>query len=642
MGRSFFKGKRAFWLIAISGLLLAVILSVYGIQGVKAAIAWLYAVDDGGADDQPGQKDLNFLETGIDIDVPGELYVNWGLDNTDWSGNNSGDVCVLFDNDDNGFADYSFCVTVQGAPAAITVQQLYSCGDAAPDKCTNPIVPIAFTSDAGADPGTGNLIAPIDPFGNTPDNPLTKDIIEDILNPNPYYDPDHVVGNTCSYNTGVLPTEICYTNDTYVWATFTELDLFNMGNPEMINVCSYPSSEPNSAPSDCVFLAGAGFLEIVKVADPDIAEDFTFNLGAGQESAGGISSWTITGSGSTSTQGYFSFEPGSDYDLSEIVPSGWSLTDATCLIEGSTTPTGTWSGTTVTDFSIQTGLTTTCTFTNNAPVDVTVTKTDYDYARTAPYPLYPYRGSLLPYTITVTNKDMALDLPAENVVVTDSLDTNVIVADPFVYTINLPNDNNSIPRTCTYNSIDHEIVCDLGTMAPLEVVTIDFHVTVGPLAPIGSGIEYGECTQDPNLQGTSTVDVCNIVSVSADNEAASLLGDNTDSEPTDLGKPTAITLLNFTATGEEGAIRLDWETGMETQNLGFNIYRAVSLHAPKTKINDELILGSPGGTGATYTYTDEVKARNTFYYWIEDVDIYNNTVLHEDMVASARALKKIK
>ncbi len=176
----------------------------------------------------------------------------------------------------------------------------------------------------------------------------------------------------------------------------------------------------------------------------------------------------------------------------------------------------------------------------------------------------------------------------------------------------------------------------------LENVTITFAVRVGLAAPIGSGIETGECTQNPNLQGTSTVDVCNIVSVTADHEAASLLGDNTDSEPTDLGKPTAITLLSFTATGEEGAIRLDWETAMETQNLGFNIYRAVTPHAPKTKINEELIPGNPGGMGATYSYLDEVNGRNTFYYWIEDVDLYGVSVLHEDFIASARALKKIK
>ncbi|MDT8381834.1 MAG: hypothetical protein RQ728_06215, partial [Brevefilum sp.] len=171
---------------------------------------------------------------------------------------------------------------------------------------------------------------------------------------------------------------------------------------------------------------------------------------------------------------------------------------------------------------------------------------------------------------------------------------------------------------------------------------IDFAVRVGA-APTFYLVETGECTQGtPNLQnGTIPVDVCNVVSVSAANEVEPYTIDNSDSEPTDLGVPTAVDLLSFTATGVAGGIRLDWTTEMETDNLGFNLYRAPSLHAPRTKINDELIPGTPGGMGAEYSYTDEVNSRNLFFYWIESVDIYGNAELHEDF-ASARALKKIK
>jgi hypothetical protein len=142
------------------------------------------------------------------------------------------------------------------------------------------------------------------------------------------------------------------------------------------------------------------------------------------------------------------------------------------------------------------------------------------------------------------------------------------------------------------------------------------------------------------LQGEIPVDVCNIVSVTATNELEPYIGDNSDSEPTDLGVPTAVDLLYFRATGVAGGIRLDWETEMETDNGGFNLYRAHSLKGPRTKINDEIIPGTPGGMGATYSYVDEVNSRNRFFYWLESVDIYGNAELHEDF-ASAMVLKKL-
>ena len=95
-------------------------------------------VDDGGADDEPGQKDLNFLT--VDYGVPGatSINVNWGWDDTATTGNNTLDGCALFDTDGDGFANYSFCVIVSPAPAVANV--LYSCGDGASDSVHEPAV----------------------------------------------------------------------------------------------------------------------------------------------------------------------------------------------------------------------------------------------------------------------------------------------------------------------------------------------------------------------------------------------------------------------------------------------------------------------------------------------------------------------
>src|SRR5262249_17997731 len=60
--------------------------------------------------------------------------------------------------------------------------------------------------------------------------------------------------------------------------------------------------------------------------------------------------------------------PGTTYDLSEDVPTGWTLNSASCVLNTASTGTGTPPNTTgVTDFEIKSGLETVCTFTNLPP-----------------------------------------------------------------------------------------------------------------------------------------------------------------------------------------------------------------------------------------------------------------------------------
>jgi len=106
------------------------------------------------------------------------------------------------------------------------------------------------------------------------------------------------------------------------------------------------------------------------------------------------------------------------------------------------------------------------------------------------------------------------------------------------------------------------------------------------------------------------------------------------------GTPTSVDLLSFTATGVKKAIVLNWETASETDNLGFNLYRATSEKGKKSKVNAELIPtnvypGSP--VGAKYEYTDPVTRKNvTYFYWLEDVDIYGGTELHGPVSAQPK------
>lgn len=107
----------------------------------------------------------------------------------------------------------------------------------------------------------------------------------------------------------------------------------------------------------------------------------------------------------------------------------------------------------------------------------------------------------------------------------------------------------------------------------------------------------------------------------------------------DLGAPTAIDLVSFTARAHGQAILLTWETANEFDNLGFNLYRAESPDGPQTQITDGFIPsqgpGSP--TGFVYTFLDEtVTPGVTYYYWLEDVNIYGAASRHGPETAFIR------
>jgi hypothetical protein len=96
-------------------------------------------------------------------------------------------------------------------------------------------------------------------------------------------------------------------------------------------------------------------------------------------------------------------------------------------------------------------------------------------------------------------------------------------------------------------------------------------------------------------------------------------------------QPTAVTLYDFHATFSGRAIHVVWETASEIDCLGFNLYRAESLHGPRTRLNAALIpcqaVGGP--VGAEYLFDDpNVTPGTTYYYWLEDVGVYGAAVLH--------------
>jgi hypothetical protein len=99
------------------------------------------------------------------------------------------------------------------------------------------------------------------------------------------------------------------------------------------------------------------------------------------------------------------------------------------------------------------------------------------------------------------------------------------------------------------------------------------------------------------------------------------------------GSPTAVDLLRFEAWPDKRAIHVQWETGQEVDNLGFNLYRSESVDGPALQLNKTLIpsLVPPGSPyGAVYDWIDRYRLRRgqTYYYWLEDLDIYGRATLH--------------
>ncbi|MFL6273585.1 MAG: C25 family cysteine peptidase [Blastocatellia bacterium] len=99
--------------------------------------------------------------------------------------------------------------------------------------------------------------------------------------------------------------------------------------------------------------------------------------------------------------------------------------------------------------------------------------------------------------------------------------------------------------------------------------------------------------------------------------------------------PTDVALMNFNAVSDDsGNVLLEWQTGMEVNNLGFNLYREQG--GRREKINPTLLAGSvplAGHTvmtaGLAYAWADRLaNPKDYAVYWLEDVDLDGKTTLH--------------
>jgi hypothetical protein len=92
----------------------------------------------------------------------------------------------------------------------------------------------------------------------------------------------------------------------------------------------------------------------------------------------------------------------------------------------------------------------------------------------------------------------------------------------------------------------------------------------------------------------------------------------------ELQDPTAVALSSFSALPLSGSIQVAWQTLIEIDLLGFNLYRSNTLQGEKVRLNLELIPSQALGglSGASYAFVDaSVQPGESYYYWLEVEEI---------------------
>ena len=364
--------------------------------------------DSDGANDEPGQKDLTrecIAESSID-----PLVISWNWDVISMTGNNSADGCALFDTDNDGLANYSLCASWQGQRVMQSgYPRLYSCNDSRSDRCPGA-VPVTISNGSTC----ALELASDDPFSAGDSFPQDAKAV-------------------CSINLD---------------------DVGGATQSTLLDVCSYPSVQPNSDPSDCVVISqDKGNLNVIKNVVPDDAST-NWNI-----SVSGSTPFTDTLTGDDST-GIRAVNAGS-YTITETAGANTDLANYTttwaCTVNGSPSSSGT--GTSITT-NVASGAVVVCTFTNTRKT-----------------------GSLQ------ILKDVVPDAPSTN--------WNFAVTGPTSYNCSIAGDGFCTTQTVSTGS--YSITETAGSGTTLSDYGTSYTCTVnGSAGPSGSGTSLGGLTINQN------------------------------------------------------------------------------------------------------------------------------------------------
>ncbi len=106
------------------------------------------------------------------------------------------------------------------------------------------------------------------------------------------------------------------------------------------------------------------------------------------------------------------------------------------------------------------------------------------------------------------------------------------------------------------------------------------------------------------------------------------------------GSASAISLISFTATPHNAAVDLEWETSLELDHDGFNVYRSDVSGENFVQINGDLIRNNLYSLSykGKYRFIDyDVANDQSYHYYIEDVDLFGNTEMHGPRIVTPLA-----
>src|SRR5215208_5075582 len=153
---TFTKSRLRVTLVIAMAALVALGAAALSSSSVRAALTC--TPDTAGANDEPGQKDLTQLCVDM-AGLPLTLQVTWNWDEISVTGANTLDACSLYDKDSDGKVNFALCVT-DPTDGPIIVN-LYTCGDDASDRCSQPVTSVptfsstCSTSTQSTDPFPG-------------------------------------------------------------------------------------------------------------------------------------------------------------------------------------------------------------------------------------------------------------------------------------------------------------------------------------------------------------------------------------------------------------------------------------------------------------------------------------------------------
>jgi hypothetical protein len=135
-----------------------------------------------------------------------------------------------------------------------------------------------------------------------------------------------------------------------------------------------------------------------------------------------------------------------------------------------------------------------------------------------------------------------------------------------------------------------------------------------PIGPINAGEEQ-VATVNVNIPSSCSQKQLGSATLTATSQCNTQTSDSANGTPIML----LVEIIAFGVIPYENALIISWETALEINNTGFNVWRSETEEGEYIKINDPLIPAE--GNDSKYNFVDNTVIRgNTYYYKLEDID----------------------